>query len=380
MHGTSLTPGDPAPVFVQPTTTRPAYHFSTAAGRYVVLSFFGSAARADVQGYLERIRTSAVFADGHVIFLGVSHDPEDAARPCAQDVAPGFRTFLDFRTEIAKLYGVLNDDGERHIRCRTFVLDPNLRILAVIPVEDWSGHGDRILTLLAALPPIAPLEASSPPAPILVVPRVFEPEFCRELMATYAAGRGEDSGFMEERQGRMVGIVDHAFKRRRDCEITDERLRRRIQTRMYRRLNPEIAKAFCFHPTRIERYIVACYDAKEGGYFRPHRDNMMKGTAHRRFAVTINLNAEEYSGGDLHFPEYGSQLYKAPTGGAIVFSCSLLHEATPVTSGRRFAFLPFLYDEAAAQIRAANLDHIADPALREAVRAAIVPVVPRDTA
>jgi hypothetical protein len=37
-----------------------------------------------------------------------------------------------------------------------------------------------------------------------------------------------------------------------------------------------------------------------------------------------------------------------------VFSCSLMHEATPVTKDQRFAFLPFLYDEAAAKIREAN--------------------------
>ena len=43
-----------------------------------------------------------------------------------------------------------------------------------------------------------------------------------------------------------------------------------------------------------------------------------------------------------------------PTGGAVVFSCGLLHEATPVTRGERFAFLPFLYDDAAAQVRATN--------------------------
>ena len=65
--------------------------------------------------------------------------------------------------------------------------------------------------------------------------------------------------------------------------------------------------------------------------------------------MTINLNADDYEGGDLRFPEYGPRTYRAPTGGAIVFSCSLLHEATPVTKGRRFAFLPFLYDEDGAQ-------------------------------
>jgi predicted 2-oxoglutarate/Fe(II)-dependent dioxygenase YbiX len=68
--------------------------------------------------------------------------------------------------------------------------------------------------------------------------------------------------------------------------------------------------------------------------------------------------AEEFEGGDLRFPEYGRQTYRPPTGGAVVFSCSLLHEATPVTKGRRYAFLPFLYDEAAAKIREENLQFL----------------------
>ena len=104
----------------------------------------------------------------------------------------------------------------------------------------------------------------------------------------------------------------------------------------------------------MERYIVGCYRAGEGGYFRSHRDNTTKGTAHRRFAVTINLNSTDYEGGELRFPEFGQRTYKPPTGGAIIFSCSLLHEALPVTRGTRYAFLPFLYDEAAAQLRERN--------------------------
>ena len=117
------------------------------------------------------------------------------------------------------------------------------------------------------------------------------------------------------------------------------------------RLAPEILKVFQFEVTRIERYIVACYDAADGGYFRPHRDNTTSATAHRRFAVSINLNAEEFEGGDLRFPEFGRQTYRPPTGGAVVFSCSLLHEATPVTRGTRYATLPFLFDEAANALR-----------------------------
>jgi predicted 2-oxoglutarate/Fe(II)-dependent dioxygenase YbiX len=159
---------------------------------------------------------------------------------------------------------------------------------------------------------------------------------------------------MQEQNGKTVLVVDHKHKRRSDWPIADEALRVAAQNRIKRRLVPEIAKAFQFEVTRMERYIVACYDAGQGGYFRPHRDNTTKGTAHRRFAVTLNLNAEEYQGGELRFPEFGRNTFKAPTGGAVVFSCSLLHEALPVTSGRRYVFLPFLYDEAAAAIREAN--------------------------
>jgi predicted 2-oxoglutarate/Fe(II)-dependent dioxygenase YbiX len=62
----------------------------------------------------------------------------------------------------------------------------------------------------------------------------------------------------------------------------------------------------------------------------------------------------------VRFPEYGSRSYKAPAGGAVVFSCSLLHAVSKVSAGRRFAFLPFLYDDAAARIREENNRFLAD--------------------
>jgi predicted 2-oxoglutarate/Fe(II)-dependent dioxygenase YbiX len=74
---------------------------------------------------------------------------------------------------------------------------------------------------------------------------------------------------------------------------------------------------------------------------------------HRRFAVSINLN-RDYEGCDLIFPEFGRRTYRAPVGGAVVFSCGALHEVTPITRGRRYAFLPFLYGEADAAMREAN--------------------------
>jgi predicted 2-oxoglutarate/Fe(II)-dependent dioxygenase YbiX len=74
--------------------------------------------------------------------------------------------------------------------------------------------------------------------------------------------------------------------------------------------------------------------------------------------VSINLN-DEFEGGELSFPEYGPRSFKPPPGAAVVFSCSLLHAVSRVTQGRRYAFLPFLYDAAAAQLREANREFLA---------------------
>ena len=61
--------------------------------------------------------------------------------------------------------------------------------------------------------------------------------------------------------------------------------------------------------------------------------------------MSINLNTEEFEGGELVFPEFGNRRYRPETGAAIVFSSSLLHEALQVTKGRRFVFLAFLFGE-----------------------------------
>jgi hypothetical protein len=51
---------------------------------------------------------------------------------------------------------------------------------------------------------------------------------------------------------------------------------------------------------------------------------------------------------------YGPRSYKPPPGAGLVFSCLLPHRVKPMQRGRRYAFLPFFYDEAAATVREAN--------------------------
>jgi len=191
------------------------------------------------------------------------------------------------------------------------------------------------------------------------VPGVLEPSLCRDMIAIYESDGGRDSGFMRDVDGKTTLVLDARHKQRRDAPISDVAMQRAILARINRRLAPALKHAFQFEATRIERHIVACYQAG-AGHFRPHRDTTTKGTAHRKFAVTINLNAADYDGGDLRLPEFGQRTYRAPTGGAIVFSCSLLHEATPVTRGRRYAYLPFRYDENGARLRESNNPHLTD--------------------
>jgi hypothetical protein len=232
-----------------------------------------------------------------------------------------------------------------------------MRVVAVVSVgAQPENHNPLVLKILDSLPPIGTINGH---APVLVVPHVFEPELCRQLIELYEKYGGRESGFMRDVDGKTVEVSDYRHKRRKDYTITDPDLIKSLQLRLHRRVVPEIRKAFQFEATRIERHIVSCYDAADQAHFKAHRDNTTKGTAHRRFAVSINLNAEEFEGGNLRFPEFGRAMYRPPTGGAVVFGCSLLHEATQVTKGKRYAFLPFLYDEAAAKVRQANLGFLA---------------------
>ncbi|WP_375469712.1 2OG-Fe(II) oxygenase [uncultured Nostoc sp.] len=356
--------GEPAPWFTARSTNNANFHFDTIAGRYIVLCFFGSAGMKTSQRILEDIWSQrAVFDDQNCCFFGVSVDPEDEKQPRIQPHIPGVRFFWDFNGAISQQYGAITATG--NYRQFTLVLDYSLRVLAVLPFnESPETHVPQLMAFLAELPPIHLEVPAAVQAPVLVVPRVFEPKLCRALIQFYKLHGGEDSGFMREVNGRTVPVYDYGHKRRRDQEITDEELRNAAMHRIYDRLVPEIFKAFQFQANRMERHIVACYDGETGGHFRPHRDNTTKGTAHRCFAVSLNLNTGEYEGGCLRFPEFGQQTYQPPVGGAIVFSCSLLHEATPITQGRRYAYLPFLYDQVRAKVRQAN-QHLLGSALKE---------------
>lgn len=340
-----ITAGAPAPGFTAPSPVNPRFAFESLGGRYIVLAFLPPPG-PERDAAVRLVQDNAdVFTDDQALFFGVL---PDAASFAEARNAPPLRWFGDADGDLRRLYATSAEDAEAAPPMWVLV-DPSLRILG------WRAlaQGDELMADLRRFGD-PDLHAGAPlHAPVLIVPRVFERPLCTDLIDFYQKSGGAPSGTMVQRGGKTVGILSN-FKSRRDAKIDDVPLIEACRERLRRRLLPEIAKVFQFQATRIERYIVARYDADDGGWFLPHRDNTTLGTAHRKFAVSINLNGD-FEGGDLRFPEFGRRTYRPPPGGAVVFSCSLLHEATNVTRGTRYAFLPFLYDQAGAEIRAANL-------------------------
>lgn len=301
--------------------------FDTAGGRYVLMLFLPKEAAAATAALRALSANQRLFDDVKASAFVVMRG-RDAVRS-VRDMR-GLRWFFDDDGAISDRYG-----PEPH----WLLLDPTLRVMAASPIEAAAEVFDRI----AALPP--PGEHAGVPlhAPVLIAPRIFEPELCQALIDLHQAGGAQFTGVMRDAGDRTVAVMDE-LKKRRDILVADPELQAAITERLERRLFPLMKLGLGFSVTRVERLLVSCYDAADGGVFHAHRDNTTQGTAHRRFACSLNLN-EGFAGGDLRLLEYGPATYRAPLGGAVVFSCGLMHEATPVTAGRRYAFLPFFHDE-----------------------------------
>ena len=71
-----LTVGDPAPWFRQRSPANPSYIFDLAAGRYILLCFFGSAADPAGRAAIDAVLAQGErFDDRRLAFFVVSTDP-----------------------------------------------------------------------------------------------------------------------------------------------------------------------------------------------------------------------------------------------------------------------------------------------------------------
>ncbi|WP_170921053.1 2OG-Fe(II) oxygenase [Enhydrobacter aerosaccus] len=224
-------------------------------------------------------------------------------------------------------------------RTRIILLDPNQHVAAtydsrplLAAAEGIGAAAERVRSSAGADVVIA-----GPMAPVLVLPRVFEPEFCTQVIRLWEKGDHQDSG-VSSRYGN-VGVAE--LKRTEDYMIAEPMMQKAISDRLAYRIGPELVKVFAFdHQFTFDAHVVLSYSADGGHFFSAHRDNGAPTTADRAFAVSLNLN-DDFDGGELVFPEFSAVKAKPPAGAAAVFSCGLLHEALPVTRGRRFVLTTF---------------------------------------
>ena len=313
------------------------------SGRFHVLVFAGSLAGPKAGAVVQSFAAARDALDETGVRLHLVLPAAEADR----GTAAAFPVLADPDGSALRLvHGGMTGDG-----ASVLAVAPNGHVLLRL---DAGSDGDPAAAVLERVRPLAERRrAAGVPsihAPVLVVPDVLSAEDCRRLIGIYAM-QGQE--FVEPGHNQLQGrttdckmrIPEYGRNDRIDHWVCAPQTNNFIDSRLVPRLMPEIQKAFNYQVTRHERYRIACYEGYRGGSQHGHRDNTLPFVAHRRFAVTINLNADEYEGAELRFPEFSEAAYKTPTGSAIVFSCSLLHEVMAMRSGRRFALLAFLFGQ-----------------------------------
>ncbi len=353
-----LSIGDRIPTFNLPYQTGELKEIGDFVGKPMIICFFPSSIRIDCTALLSGLQQiQSQYQQFGIECIAISPDSVDLHQAIAIQHGLTFPILSDGDRQVGNAYGVTEESqiyGTTFLTSTytTFVIDTNYRVTKIYRNFDPFTHAQQLLLDIKPLLFIEEPRQIFQQAPVLLIPNVLDSELCQQLIKLWHTDNGE-SGFMRQVDGKTIALMDKNHKIRRDHFMNPGPLNERIKQLLSRRVTPEIWKTYHFNATRIEDFRIVCYDANQGGFFRPHRDNTTAGTAHRVFAMTINLNAGEYKGGGLRFPEYGPHLYRPNTGSAVIFSCSLLHEATDVTAGRRFALLSFLYGEEEARRRAA---------------------------
>ena len=326
--------GDRAPFTFGMTKDKAFYSFDSQAGRSAVVLLVGSAPPAVAAPYVAAFEALALeFArrETDVIMLIDAHGPY---------VLDHAETPVSLARTVFCLPGIFRQWGFSGGAPRVHVVDRNARVITPI------AAGDPDATARAALACLPSSEAAAEcPAPILIVPNIFAAGFCRDLIDHFESNPHIVGGMASmDAYGNAFHKVDPAKKKREDFVLRPEDpFHDSIVETLSRTCAPEIKRAFQFDAAYTDRILIARYD-DDGGCFLRHRDNAAPGVAFRQFALSINLNTEEYEGGHLLFPEYNSHCFKPARGAGVVFSASLLHEATPVLKGSRYVLLTFLHN------------------------------------
>ncbi len=335
-----LAPGDRCPNFLLPDSSG-AFHafYERVRGRPTALLFVPGSDIALLDafaGATDRFRNA-----GYDLFAVLGADVAEIRRE-GERIGGRLMLLADPKGSVTRGYAAGARLNPQYAAC--YLMDANQRLLARNGADNAGGETlpDWAWRVLTQMAPAETATTRNQGAPVLILPLVLDPSMCRALIDRWERAGHREGEVASIVDGKEVTRVHDPLKRRRDHAIHEPAVLQGLAATVGRRIAPELVKAFHFDSFKFDRFIVTCYDSERGDYFRAHRDNESASTGERRFAMTLNLNTGEYEGGELVFPEYGPHRYAPAAGGAILFSCSLLHEALPVTKGRRFTLLTFL--------------------------------------
>jgi peroxiredoxin len=334
-----LSEGDVAPDCILPDAHGVEFHLrsDSIAGNPIILLFcprFSPPSKDLLKCFSEQMEPLS--ANGARLFSVTMEKAEIAS---AQEL--DFPILLDRREHAFSSFGAPRDHPSTVVLRRNYHVAgifngaPKTQIEKTLSLLERMAH-ERQTILMRAHPPV------------LLIPDAFSRDDCARLISIFET-RGqvfvEPQAAMDLMKGADYKMripehmredrVDHFFYEKPTVAFLSNRLNRIV---------PEIFRAFQYRVTKYEALRMARYEGHRGGYSHGHRDNVAP-YLYRRFAMSINLNTEDFEGGELRFPEFGDQRYRPESGTAIVFSSSLLHEAMHVTAGRRFVFLAFLFGE-----------------------------------
>ncbi len=171
---------------------------------------------------------------------------------------------LDRASELRRAFGA---NGPLAI-----VVDASGRVAALLPAPAPDGVAAMATRLYMESTP-AFVQAK---APVLLLERVAEPALCQSLVEYWR--RGDKT--VNVLSGENGNVVNTDVKRRQDVQLEHPGLFVELRDCLVRRVVPVIAQAFHTRIMVIETPIVGCYDADSGGWFRRHRDNTSRHTAH----------------------------------------------------------------------------------------------------
>jgi peroxiredoxin/predicted 2-oxoglutarate/Fe(II)-dependent dioxygenase YbiX len=337
----ALQVGDIAPHLVHPDAHGSAFDLAAdhIAGRFWVLVFCQgewSAVESVLKEFASAYDAFQASGAGIVGVCAATSDGEIGGRSSLP-----FPLLLGVDEATFRAFSIQPASAGSQVGAVSVLLRPNGHVLDILSGDAQATAALAILTRSRATDGVR-LNGSH--APVLIVPDVLSRADCQTLIAIYRDSDAPFVHFSEIRDATTdvkTQIPDYERRDRIDHRLNTPGPRQSVARTLQRRLLPEIKKAFQYDVTTFEGLRIACYEGERQGRAQGHRDNSRPEVAHRRFAMSLNLNSEQFSGGELRFPEYGSQLYKPDTGAAIVFSCSILHEALEVTEGRRFVLLAF---------------------------------------